>query len=119
MTEIYNPVTVEAAIRECANQIAKGVGVLDRTYREYLAADREFDAAWAHAIIHATGSNLDARKADATLASLTQREALDNADAKYKYALNRWRALDNELRAWQSVGASVRQAYQVAGRGEQ
>lgn len=114
-----NPVDIEERICRTSNQIAQGVNVLDKTYRAFLAADRDFDAAWANAIIHALGNNAEIRKAEATLATLGQREARDDADATYRYSRNRADALDNELRAWQSVGASIRMQYSVAGRGEQ
>ena len=114
-----NPVEIEERIRQTADSISKGVRVLDTTYREYLTAARLFDAAWARALIDSHGSNADTRKADATLATISQREARDTADAKYRYARGRADALDNELRAWQSVGTSIRMQYSVAGRGEQ
>lgn len=57
----HNPVQIEAAIRECANRIGRGVTICANAYSAFLAAD---------------------------------------------------------LRAYQSIGASVRQMYGVAGRGE-
>ena len=50
-----------------------------------------------------------------TFESRTER---DVAEVAYKQADKLLKALDSELRAWQSIGASVRQQYAVAGRGE-
>jgi len=115
--DLFNPVQIENAIRECAASIARGVKACDETLRKFLATDRAFDAAWAGAYLDATG-NMEERKQQAVLATLKLRETRDEAYAANKYAERRSNAVEAELRAWQSVGASVRQAYQVAGRGE-
>jgi hypothetical protein len=47
-----------------------------------------------------------------------QRHERDVADAAHRFADRQARALENELRALQSVGASIRAMYGVAGRGE-
>ena len=49
---------------------------------------------------------------------MDEREARDVAEIAYRHADKIHKALDSELRAWQSIGASVRQQYAVAGRGE-
>lgn len=113
----YNPAKVETDIRDCANRIAKGVPVCAQRYSEYLAADRVFDIAYAHAYMHADGAAHE-RKYQAVLATHDQREARDVAEAAYKFADRKAKALEDELRALQSLGASIRQAYAVAGRGE-
>jgi hypothetical protein len=113
----YNPAEVESAIRRCANDIARGVGICGEAYAAYLAADRAYDAAFAHAYLAAEGP-AHTRKYTAELKTQTEREQRDVADASYRVADRRARALEAELRALQSVGASIRQAYGVAGRGE-
>ena len=50
--------------------------------------------------------------------TMPAREERDIADAAYKHADRLSKALDSELRAFQSLGASVRQMYANAGRGE-
>lgn len=115
--EVANPVTVEANIRTCSERIAKGVLVCDQRYREFLEADRFYDAAYARAYMAHSGPSHEKRYA-AELATQDQRAARDTADAAYRYADRQAKALENELRAWQSVGASVRQMYGVTGRGE-
>lgn len=118
MTEIMNPVTVEQHIRSCSERIANGVKVCDERYRAYLAADRAYDAAYAQAYLDHEGPSHEKRY-EAELATRDEREVRDTADAAYRYADRQAKALENELRAWQSVGASVRSMYGVAGRGEQ
>lgn len=117
MTELYSPVAVENAIRECANRIGKGVTVCGNAYAAFLEADHVYDKAFARAYLAAEGP-VHERKYTAELATDAQRSARDIADAAYKYADRTARSVEAELRAWQSVGASVRQMYGVAGRGE-
>jgi hypothetical protein len=112
-----NPVAVEEAIRECADRIANGVMVCDERYRAFLDADRAHDQAYAAAYLSAAGPAHE-KKFRAELATAPTRAARDKADAAYRYADKQARALEAVLRAWQSVGASVRAMYAVAGVGE-
>ncbi|MGX7727566.1 hypothetical protein [Rhodococcus sp. 5G237] len=112
-----NPVAIEQAIRDCSNRIAKGVTVCSNAYSAFLEADRVYDQAFARAYIEADGAAHE-RKYIAELATSGEREARDLADATYRYADRQAKALEAELRALQSVGASVRGMYGVAGRGE-
>lgn len=116
--ESLNPVTIEAHIREISNRIAKSAAVCDERYRAFLTADREYDQANARAYMAYDGPQ-HAKKPAAELATEQERTARDIADASYKYADRLAKALESELRAFQSIGASVRAMYQVAGRGEQ
>jgi len=113
----HNPVQIEAAISECANRIANSVTVCGTAYKAFVTADQEYDVAFAHAYLEADGPAHE-RKYRAELATTTQRRARDVADSAYRFADRKARALETELRAWQSVGASVRLMYGVAGRGE-
>ncbi|MBF6368392.1 hypothetical protein IU469_22100 [Nocardia puris] len=113
----YNPAKVESAIRECANRIAKGVTVCARTHAEALDADRAYDQAFARAYLAAEGPAHE-RKYHAELATVVERERRDVAEVAYRHADRQARALEAELRGLQSVGASIRQMFSVAGRGE-
>jgi len=117
MSEVLNPVQIEQSIREVSNRIAEGVAVCSARYAAFLAADREYDRAFAAAFMAHEGP-AHAKKYAAELATQDERQARDVADAAYRYADRTARALENELRALQSVGASVRSMYAVAGRGE-
>lgn len=115
--QIANPVTVEQNIRTCSERIANGVKVCDERYRKWLEADHAYDVAFARAYLNHDGPAHE-KKHVAELETQQERKARDVADAAYRYADRNARALENELRAWQSVGASVRAMYGVAGRGE-
>lgn len=118
MTEaFFNPAQIENAIRDTANRISNSVSVCAERYAAWLDADREYDRAFAAAYVEHEGPQTEKRYG-AELATTREREARDIADASYRFADRRARALEAELRALQSVGASVRQAYNVAGRGE-
>ncbi|MFC8531882.1 hypothetical protein [Nocardia sp. NPDC057227] len=113
----YSPEKVDLAIAACANRIANGVKVCDERYTTYLQADHAYDVAYAHAYLNAEGP-AHAKKYEAEIATENERRARDVADAAYRYADRTARAVQDELRALQSVGASIRAMYQVAGRGE-
>lgn len=117
MTELFNPVSVEAAIKECYDQISRGVAICDERYRLFLEADHVYDVAVAQAMVDLDGVAY-LKKFKAELATVAERKARDDADAAYRYADRRAKALESKLRALQSVGASVRSAYAVAGTGE-
>lgn len=117
MSETFNPAQVEDAIRLCANRIAHSVTVCGKAYDEYCTALREYDQAYAHAYLKAEGAAHEKRYR-AEVATLKERTRRDIADAAYRYADRTSKAVVEELRAWQSVGASVRSMYGVAGRGE-
>lgn len=116
-TEPLNPVQIEHAIRDTATRIGNLVRECSDRYAAFLEADREYDAAFARALLSAPGA-IGMRKYHAELATTEQRKDRDVADVAYRYADRRAKALENELRAWQSVGASIREQYRMAGRGE-
>lgn len=110
MSDVLNPVDVEAAIRDLANRISRGVGTVSQQYDAFLAAERAYDQAFARAYLTAEGAAHE-RKYRAELATTAEREARDVADAAFRYADRTAKALENELRAYQSIGASVRAMY--------
>lgn len=117
MSVQVNPERVEDEIRRVSDEISISVAVCDQTYRAFLAADRAYDAAFARAYMAHEGAAHE-RKFAAELATGGQRETRDAADAAYRYADRRAKALQDELRALQSVGASIRAMFAVAGTGE-
>jgi hypothetical protein len=117
-TADITPVGVETAIREVSNRIANGVRVCADRYKDFLAADHAYDVAYAHAYLGSAGSPAHERRYIAELGTEEERKARDVADASYRHAERQAKALEAELRAWQSVGASLRTQYGVAGRGE-
>ena len=117
MSEVLNPVDIENRIRDTSQRIAAGVGVCSSAYRTYMRLDAEYDRAFARAYMAYDGPS-HAKRYAAELATEDERTARDDADGAYRHAKNLADALSEELRAWQSVGASVRAMYAVAGRGE-
>ena len=117
MSDIISPVQVETAIREVANRMAEGVKICSDRYAAFLDADHRFDVAYARAYMQHDGPAHE-KKYAAVLETQGERHARDAADVAYRHADRRAKALDSELRALQSVGASLRVQYGVAGRGE-
>lgn len=118
MSDIISPLQVESAIRDVANRMATGVKICSDRYAAFLDADHRFDVAYAKAYMAHQGAAHE-KKYVAVLDTQAERDARDAADVAYRHADRRAKALDSELRALQSVGASLRVQYGVAGRGEQ
>jgi hypothetical protein len=112
--QIFNPTDVESSIRTVSNQISQNVLFADQEYRKFLKADHTYDLAYAKAYMSHQGPSHEKRYA-AELATERERGDRDVADAAYRYADRQARALENELRSWQSVNASVRAMYSAAG----
>lgn len=117
MSDIISPLQVESAIRDVANRMADGVKICSDRYAAFLEADHRFDVAYAKAYMAHQGAAHE-KKYVAVLDTQAERDARDAADVAYRHADRRAKALDAELRALQSVGASLRVQYGVAGRGE-
>lgn len=117
VTEPVNPVLIENHIRELVTRIANGIRVCSDRYAAFQSADREFDRAFASAYLAAEGSIKD-KEATAKLETMSEREARDVAEAAHRHADRLAKALELELRAWQSISASFRAMYGAAGRGE-
>lgn len=113
--EVLNPVAIETRIRQVSDDIAAGVKVVTARYDAYLRADHAYDLAVA-AIQDGWEGAAWKCEAAVTLGTVAERKARDRAEVVYKYADRRAKALESELRAYQSVGASVREMYRTAGR---
>lgn len=115
MDEPLNPVQIEATIRELITRVSRGIKVMSDRYAEFSEADRLYDQAQARAYLEAVGP-VKEREAKVELGTAEERERRDVAEVAYKHADRQSKALDLELRAMQSLSASVRQAYGNAGR---
>lgn len=116
MSDVLNPVSVEQKIAEIAGSIANSVSVCNDRYKAFVAAEDAYERAFARAYMSHEGPAHE-KKYAAVLATTVEKDALNVADAAYRYADRQAKALDSELRAYQSVGASVRAMFSVAGRG--
>lgn len=114
---VLNPVEIESKILGITNRISKGISVFTERYDKFMAADRDYDLSFARAYLEAEGS-IEDKKKRAIVSTHDLRTARDVAEVEFKQADKLLRALELELRALQSIGASVRQQYSVAGRGE-
>jgi hypothetical protein len=110
MSDVLNPVDVERAIRETATEIARNVRVVSDAEREARRTRVVYDRAFATAYLAAEGPAHE-KKYHAELDTKTERDAMEIADLAFRHAERQARALDGKLRAFQSIGASVRQMY--------
>lgn len=111
------PIAVEDHIRELTSRIAKSAGVCNSRYSDFLTADRDYDRAYAQAFLDHEGPQGEKRYA-AELATTSEREKRDTADAAYRYADRLSRALQAELMAYQSLNKSLVAQFGAAGVGE-
>lgn len=107
-----NPVQIEHNIRTCAQRIHEGVTICTERERTARKARRDYDAMFAQAYTEASGPAHEKRYL-AELATRDMRAQAEEAEVLFKYAERTAKAVEAELRAWQSVGASVRLMYGV------
>lgn len=113
--EPLSPVLIESHIRGLVTRISKGIQITSDRYAEFTEADRAYDQAQARAYLEAEGP-VKEREAQTELATVEERERRDVAEVAFRHADRLSKALDLELRAYQSLSASVRLAYGNAGR---
>ncbi|WP_426716498.1 hypothetical protein ACEN19_11130 [Corynebacterium auriscanis] len=112
-----NPVEVEQRILELTNRIARGIKVFRDRYDKALETDRDHELRIARAYLKSEGS-IEDKKKQAIVECFESRVKRDVAEVAFKEADKLLKALELELRALQSIGASLREQYRVAGRGE-
>lgn len=107
---VLNPVDVEHTIRDTADEIARGVRVVSEAEREARRTRVQYDRAFAAAYLEAEGPAHE-KKYRAELATKGPRDVMEVADLAYRHAERQSKALEAKLRAFQSVGASIRTMY--------
>ncbi|AEF57248.1 hypothetical protein [Mycobacterium phage MS810] len=115
----YNPVSVEREILETVNAISEGIIAARDALKMKLDTERAYKRAYAQAFMAHKGPQTEKKVAANIVPEVMSAE--DERDAwavAYEYAKDTNRALSSKLDAIRSVGASVRQAYANAGRGE-
>ncbi|AEK07098.1 hypothetical protein JOEDIRT_63 [Mycobacterium phage JoeDirt] len=115
----YNPISVEKEILTTVNEISQGVIAAREAHKQKLKTEREYKRAYARAFMAHKGPQTEKKVAANIVPEVMDAE--DQRDAwavAYEYAKDNNRALSAKLDAIRSVGASVRQAYANAGRGE-
>lgn len=117
-SDVLSPVDVEEAIRGAANDIARGVVIVSNAEAKAREAVRIYDRAYAAAYLAAEGPAHEKRYR-AELATAAERDAMDVAELAFRHAERTARSLEAKLRAFQSVGASIRTMFsgQMSGVG--
>jgi hypothetical protein len=110
VNDVLNPVDIEKSIQECARRIHAGVIATTNAEAKFRDADRALDLAFAHAYMDHKGPAHEKRYA-AAIQTDKLRQSRDVTEIAFKFAERQARALEAELRAWQSVGASIRAMY--------
>ncbi len=110
MSDVLNPVDVERTIRETADEIARLVRTVSDAEKEARHMRVLYDRAFAHAYLNADGPAHE-KKYRAEIATGTERDRMEVAELAYRHAERQSRALEQKLRAFQSVGASIRTMY--------
>jgi hypothetical protein len=112
VTNVLNPVDIENYIRHCAERIHRGVVIVSNAEAAARKARHTYDVAYALAY-KADDGPAHERRYTAEIATQAERSAADDAELTYRHAERTAKAVEAELRAWQSVGASVRAMYGV------
>ncbi len=107
---VLNPVDVERSIRETADDIARNVRVVSDAEREARRTRVFYDRAFASAYLAAEGPAHEKRYR-AELATGAERDVMEVADLAYRHSERLAKSLEAKLRAFQSVGASIRTMY--------
>jgi hypothetical protein len=110
VNDVLNPADLEAKIQEISRHIHRGVQVVTDAEREARERRRLYDLAYARAYMNHEGPAHE-RKYAAEAATTDARQAAEVAEVAFRHAERTARALENELRATQSIGASVRAMY--------
>jgi hypothetical protein len=111
MNDVLNPVDLEQKIQEISRRIHNGVHVVTNAEREAREKRRLYDHAFAQAYMRYDGP-AHAKRYAAEVETTDQRGVAEDAEVAFRHAERTARALENELRATQSIGASVRAMYQ-------
>jgi hypothetical protein len=110
VNDVLNPVEVERVIRETSNEIAGNVRVVSEAEREARRQRVLYDRAYAHAYLAAQGPAHE-KKYRAEIATSDERDRMEVADLAYRHSERQAKALEAKLRAYQSVGASIRSMF--------
>ena len=114
--KVGDPAEVERFIEETKDALGDAVMIMDGSEREMDEKRREYDKAYAKALLAAPGPQYQ-RQARATLDDEVDKakEAYDIAKRAFHYAERENRSLEKELYAWQSILNSVRATWNATG----
>ena len=111
-----DPAEVEKFVEETKDALGDAVMIMDGSEQEMDDRRRDYDKAFARAILNAPGPQYQ-RTATATLDDEVgkAKEAYDIAKRAFHYAERENRSLEKELFAWQSILNSVRSMWNATG----
>lgn len=116
-TELWSPVAIERRLADIDHAISVGVDALADAYDRYADLKNRVEIETARAYMSYSGP-AHAKKYAAILATEQLRYELAIADGAYHRSKWKNEGFSEQLKAVQSIGASVRAQYGVAGRGE-
>lgn len=108
--DVLNPADIESRMQEISRRIHAGVKVVTDAESEAREKRRLYDLVFAQACLDYDGAAY-AKKWAAEVATTDARAAAETAEIAFRYAERTARALEKELAATQSIGASVRSMY--------
>ena len=109
---IGDPTEVERFVEQTKDALGDSVVIMDGAEKEMDDRRRDYDKAFARAILKAPGPQYQ-RNAIATLDDEVDKakEAYDIAKRAFHYADRESKSLEKELFAWQSINSNVRAMY--------
>lgn len=110
MSDVLNPADLEKHIQEISRRIHTGVRVVTDAETKAREQRRLYDRAFAVAYMSHSGPAHE-KKYHAEVCTTEHRESAEVAEVAFRHAERTARALENELRATQSIGASIRAMY--------
>ena len=114
--KVADPFEVEKFIEQTKDALGDAVMIMDGAEQAMDEARRDYDKAFAKALLAAPGPQYQ-RTAAATLDDEVDKakEAYDIAKRAFHYAERESKSLEKELFAWQSILNSVRATYNATG----
>jgi len=114
--KIHDPAEIERFVEETKDAIGDAVAIMDGAEKDMDDRRREYDKAFARAILDAPGPQYQ-RNAIAALDDGVDRarEAHEIAKRAFHYADREMKSLEKELFAWQSILNSVRSMWNATG----
>ena len=113
-TRPHDPTEVEKFVEETKDAVGDAVDIIEQAEKNMDAKRREYDRAFAKALLNAPGPQYQ-RSAQATLDADQEKEEWDIAKLAFHHAQREAGSLEKELFAWQSILNSVRSMWNATG----
>jgi hypothetical protein len=113
MTDIVSVDQLIGELRALSARQANGVKQVHELELKFDEASRTLEWAKANAMLSATGSNVEEKKARATLAVKAEQTAYDVAKSAFNYAKTLSKSLEMQQMSTQSQLSAVRATYMV------